>query len=90
MKQLNGSQKIQERKKNKDAQKCAEYISTQFPWYIDKCENNFMHLDHQDNTFHRSLKVSKRTYTIIDSSKYLITKRKVTKNQKKNEEIIMH
>ena len=32
VKQLNGSQKIQERKKSKDAQKCAEYISKQFPW----------------------------------------------------------
>ena len=35
-------------------------------------------------------KVSKQINTIVNSSKNLITKRKVTKNQKENKEMFIH
>ena len=35
-------------------------IQNNFPGESDRCENNFIHLDYQDNTFKVSCRVSKQ------------------------------
>ena len=64
MKQLNGSQEIEEHKKVMILKK----VPKQLPWgdaVSDTYENNFMHLDHQDNTLERSLQSFQRKYVFL-------------------------
>ena len=64
MKQLNGSQEIEEHKKVMILKK----VPKQLPWgdaVSDRYENNFMHLDHQDNTLERSLQSFQRKYGFL-------------------------
>ena len=50
VKQLNGSQEIQEHEKSNSTQRWTKNNSIKPHGKSDKCENNFMHLGHQDNT----------------------------------------
>ena len=67
VKQLNGSQEIEEHKKVMIL-KNGKNVPKQLPWgdvVSDRYENNFMHLDHQDNTLLSSLQSFQRKYVFL-------------------------
>ena len=65
MKPLKGFQEIAEHKKRKSKTKIGQnYLKNSSPGQNAKRENNFTHLDYQDNTLQRSLQTFQTNYCI--------------------------